>query len=79
VLRCVCGHRILCEVQPEGECIGFLIFFDGKPTGETYGQRVESCPGCGEQLGLPVLYREDRARRLESLETHAVPHRPELL
>ena len=60
MLRCVCGHRILCEVQPEGECIGFPAFFDGKPTSETYGQRVKSCSGCGEQLGLPVLYRENR-------------------
>jgi hypothetical protein len=61
VLRCVCGHSILCEVQPEGEHIGFLVFFDGEPTGETYGQRVKSCPRCGEQLGLPVLYRINRS------------------
>jgi hypothetical protein len=61
-LRCVCGHSILCEVQPEGEHIGFLVFFDGEPTSETYGQRVKSCPHCGEQLGLPLLYRINRSR-----------------
>ncbi len=26
-LRCVCGYRISCEVQPAGERIGFLEFF----------------------------------------------------
>ena len=57
VLRCVCGHAILCKVQPEGERIGFLAFFDDEPTSETRGQRVKACPGCGEQLGLPMLYR----------------------
>jgi hypothetical protein len=56
-LRCMCGHSISCEVQPEGERIGFLAFFDDEPTSETYGHRVKSCPRCGEQLGLPLLYR----------------------
>ncbi len=60
-LRCVCGHGILCEVQPEGERIGFLVFFDDEPTSETYGHRVKDCPRCGEQLGLPVLYRINRS------------------
>jgi hypothetical protein len=53
----MCGHSISCEVQPEGERIGFLAFFDDEPTSETYGERVKSCPRCGEQLGLPLLYR----------------------
>jgi hypothetical protein len=57
MLRCVCGHAILCEVQPEGERIGFLAFFDDEPTSETHGRRVKECPTCGEQLGFPVLYR----------------------
>ena len=60
VLRCVCGRRILCEVQPEGDGMGFLVFFDGESKSENYGQRVRSCPGCGNQLGLPVLHREKR-------------------
>ncbi len=60
VLRCVCDRRILCQVQPEGEHIGFLVFVDDEPTSETYGQRIKSCPGCGEQLGLPMLYRINR-------------------
>ena len=59
-LRCMCGHSISCEVQPEGERIGFLAFFDDEPTSETYGERVKSCPRCGEQLGLPLLYRINR-------------------
>ena len=60
-LRCVCAHSILCEVQPQGERIGFLAFFDDEPTSETYAQRIKSCPRCGEQLGLPVLYRINRS------------------
>jgi hypothetical protein len=59
VLRCVCDRRILCKVQPEGEHIGFLVFLDGEPTSGTYGQRVKSCPGCGKQLELSVLYLEN--------------------
>jgi hypothetical protein len=59
-LHCVCGHNIVCEVQPEGERIGFLAFFDDEPTSETYGQRIKGCPRCGEQLGLPVLYRRNQ-------------------
>ena len=59
-LRCACGHSILCEVQPEGERIGYLAFFDNELASETYGERVRSCPRCGEQLGLPLLYRENR-------------------
>ena len=61
VLRCMCGHSILCKVQPEGERIGFLAFFDDEPTSGTYGQRVKSCPRCGVQLGLPLLYRINRS------------------
>jgi hypothetical protein len=57
MLRCVCDRRILCEVQPEGEHIGFLAFFDDEPTSETYGRRIKYCPHCGVQLGLPLLYR----------------------
>jgi hypothetical protein len=56
-LHCVCDHGILCEVQPAGERIGFLAFFDDEPTSETYGQQVKDCPRCSEQLGLHVLYR----------------------
>jgi hypothetical protein len=57
LLRCACGYSILCEVRPEGERVGYLAFFDGEPASETYGERVKSCPGCGQQLGLPMLYR----------------------
>jgi hypothetical protein len=59
-LRCVCGYSILCRVRRAGESIGFLRFFDNEPTSETYAQRIESCPGCGEQLGLPLFFRKDR-------------------
>jgi hypothetical protein len=56
----MCGHSISCEVQPEGERIGFLVFFDDEPTSETYAKRIKSCPRCGERLGLPLLYRINR-------------------
>ena len=59
-LRCVCGYRISCQARSKGEHIGFLTFFDNEPTSETYGQRVENCPGCGEQLGLPLFFRKNR-------------------
>lgn len=61
MLRCECGHAVLCEVQPEGERIGFLAFFDDEPASETHGRRVRECPTCGQQLGLPVLYRVNRS------------------
>jgi hypothetical protein len=51
-LRCACGHGILCELMRQGKRLGFLAFFDDEPTSETRGERVESCPGCGEQLGV---------------------------
>jgi hypothetical protein len=54
-LICACAHRVLCEVSREGERLGTLVFFDGDEASETYRERVESCPGCGEQLGLLVF------------------------
>jgi hypothetical protein len=54
-LRCACGYGILCALSREGERLGFLAFFDGEPTSETYTERVGSCPGCGEQLGALTL------------------------
>jgi DNA-directed RNA polymerase subunit RPC12/RpoP len=59
-LRCACGYIILCRVRGAGERVGFLAFFDGEPTSETYGQQIERCPRCGTQLGLPELYRINR-------------------
>ena len=61
-LRCVCGHSIYCEVGTEGEYIGFFAFFDDEPTSETYGQRVECCPNCGEQLRLTSFFGQNRPR-----------------
>ena len=49
-LRCACGHAILCEVMRLGERLSTLTFFDNEATSETHTERVESCPGCGEQL-----------------------------
>ena len=60
LLRCACGHTILCEVHPEGEYMGLLIFLDGEQKSEDNDGRVKNCPGCGRRLGLPVLYRENR-------------------
>jgi hypothetical protein len=53
---CACAHRLLCEVGREGECLGFLVFFDDEPKSATYGQLVQDCPGCGERLGLLALF-----------------------
>jgi hypothetical protein len=52
LLRCACGHGIRCEVKRAGVYLGFLAFFDVEPTSQTRGERLESCPGCGERLGL---------------------------
>jgi hypothetical protein len=35
-LLCACAYRILCELRREGERLGFLVFFDGEKTSETY-------------------------------------------
>lgn len=59
-LRCVCGHSIFCKLRSGGEHIGFLVFFDDEPTSETCGQQVKNCPGCGEQLRLPVFFQKNR-------------------
>jgi hypothetical protein len=59
-LSCACGYSISCEVHPEGERIGYLAFFDDEPASEAFGERIESCPRCGQQLGLPLLYRINR-------------------
>jgi hypothetical protein len=59
-LRCGCGHGIHCEVRRAGEHLGFLVFVDDEPTSETCGERIESCPGCGEQLGFPMLFPKNR-------------------
>ena len=53
---CSCTHRLLCEVEREGERLGFLHFFDDEPKSATYGQRIEDCPCCGERLGLLALF-----------------------
>jgi hypothetical protein len=54
-LRCPCGHAILCEVRRLVERVGIVAFFDDESTSETYGERVRSCPGCGEQLEFHTL------------------------
>jgi hypothetical protein len=61
-LQCRCGYAILCEVRRLGEHLGNLAFFDNEPTSETYGERVESCPGCGEPLEFLKLWMENRLR-----------------
>ncbi len=51
-LLCLCAHRILCEVKREGERLGSLVFFDHEPKSTTCGEQVDSCPACGQRLGL---------------------------
>ena len=58
VMRCVCGHAILCRVRHLGERLGALAFYDNAASNETYAQRIESCPGCGEVLEFLRLYVE---------------------
>jgi hypothetical protein len=55
-LQCTCGYAILCELRRLGEGLGTPVFFDDEPTSATHGQRVKSCPGCGEQLEFLKLW-----------------------
>jgi hypothetical protein len=55
-LQCHCGYAVLCEVERWGERVGTLAFSDHDPSSETYSQRVNNCPGCGEHLELPRLF-----------------------
>ena len=54
-LWCPCGYAILCEVRRLVERMGNVTFVDDESTSETYGERVRSCPGCGEQLEFLTL------------------------
>ena len=54
-LRCPCGYAILCEARRLVERMGTVTFFDDEPSSETYGERIESCPGCGEHLKFLTL------------------------
>ncbi len=54
-LRCACGYAILCEVRSLMERLGAAVFFDDESTSETYGETIESCPGCGEHLEFLTL------------------------
>jgi hypothetical protein len=58
---CSCAHPIFCEVEREGEHLGFLVFIDDEPTSATYGEHIEDCPGCGERLGLLVLLAQKQS------------------
>jgi hypothetical protein len=58
VLQCPCGHAILCRIRHLGERLGALAFYDYAATNETYAQRIESCPGCGQTLEFLRLYVE---------------------
>jgi hypothetical protein len=59
LLQCACGHAILCQVRCLGERLGTLAFFDNEPTSVRDAVRVESCPGCGEQLEFLRLWMEN--------------------
>ena len=39
--------------------MGTVTFVDDVPTSKSHIERVESCPGCGEQLGLLALSPEN--------------------
>lgn len=55
LIRCACGHRLLCKVRSEGERLGMLVFFDADGANETFLGRITECPGCGDRLGAEVL------------------------
>ena len=61
-LQCPCGYAILCEVRSLMECLGAAVFFDDESKSETYGERIESCPGCGKQLEFLSLLLSNRRR-----------------
>lgn len=61
-LRCPCGRDILCAVRYLGERLGTPVFFDNVPTSETYAERIESCPRCGEHLEFLMLLLKTRRK-----------------
>ena len=44
-----CGHTLWSEVRSFG-AFRFVVYFDND-LGDTYAERVLSCPGCGAGLG----------------------------
>ncbi len=62
-LQCPCGYALLCEVRSLAERLGVVVFFDDEPTSEAYSERVESCPGCGEQLEFLTLLLRNQYRQ----------------
>ncbi len=63
VMRCACGHAILCQVRHLGESLGALGFYDSAASNTTLAERIESCPGCGEPLEFLRLWVETLRRR----------------
>jgi hypothetical protein len=61
-LQCPCGYAILCDVRCFRERLGTLAFLDNEQTSQTYGKRVRSCPGCGEQLEVVRLFSKGMGR-----------------
>ncbi len=61
-LQCPCGYAILCDVRCFRERLGTLAFLDNEQTSQTYGERVKSCPGCGEQLEVVRLFSKSMGR-----------------
>ena len=54
-LRCECGHKIRCMVRSWGRSLDSFAFFDDRAPGETGGERVEFCPGCGARLAVALF------------------------
>jgi hypothetical protein len=51
-VACPCAHCLLCKVEGDGRSLSFLRYTDEESERTTYGERIEYCPGCGEELGL---------------------------
>ena len=61
-VACPCAHCLLCKVEGDGRSLSFLRFTDEESERTTYGERIEYCPGCGEEPGLVTPFSA-RARR----------------
>jgi hypothetical protein len=73
VLFVCAAFVVLCEVRSLIERLGAAVFFEDELRSETYGERVKSCPGCGERLEfLSLLLRNLRRWGLNPLRRESV-------
>lgn len=61
-LYCGCSRRIWSDLWWT-ERGAVMCFMDNQPYSESYGKRVEDCPGCGKKLRLELLSSDKHPRR----------------